>query len=136
MIEQYQQAAAGRKDQGLPPLPLDRQQTEDLCRLLENPPAGSESLLLELIENRVPPGVDPAAEIKAGFLNRLARQDAHSPLIDVEKAVALLGTMLGGYNIQYLLAFLNHDRLAPLAAAQLEHTIFIAEAYRQVTDRT
>jgi len=135
MLEQYQQEAGLRQSQGLPPLPLNARQAKDLCRLLEQPPAGDEELLLNLIENRVPPGVDPAAEVKADFLSALAREKTQSPLINVEKAVELLGTMLGGYSVKHLVDFLNNDRLAPLATAQLKDAIFIADAYKQIADR-
>ena len=135
MLLQYQQAAGGRGEQGLPPLPLDAQQTTELCRLLLDPPTDAGELLLDLIENRVPPGVDPAARVKADFLSRLAGQEAHSPLIGVEKAVELLGKMLGGYNLKHLVAFLDDDRLGPMAADQLKDAVFIADDYREVVDR-
>lgn len=135
MIERYLREAGDRKAQGLPPLPLDEAQARDLCRLLKHPPAGREALLLDLIENRVPPGVDPAAAVKAAFLGALARQKTRSPLIDAEKAIELLGAMLGGYNIEHLVAFLDDDRLAAVAADQLKRTIFIADACKDVADR-
>ena len=135
MIDRYRQEIANRGALGLPPLPLDEGQTGELCRLLTTPPAGSEDLLLDWLENRVPPGVDPAARVKADFLAALARGEATSLLIDAEKAVALLGTMLGGYNIEHLTAFLNDSRLAGLAAEQLKKAIFIAEAWKKVADR-
>ena len=135
MIRQYLQAAGVRREKGLPPLPLDAQQAAELCRLLLEPPPDKGGLLLDLVENRVPPGVDPAARVKADFLSRLARQEVQSSLIGVEKAVELLGKMLGGYNLKHLVAFLDDDRLGPLAAAQLKDAVFIADDYREVADR-
>ena len=135
MIAHYRQAAAGRMEKGLPPLPLDEQQTVELCRLLQAPPPDTGRLLLDLVENRVPPGVDPAAKVKADFLSRLALQEAHSPLINIEKAIELLGKMLGGYNIKHLVAFLDDGNLAPMAADQLTDAVFIADDYREVADR-
>lgn len=135
MIEEYQNEAENRNRQGLPPLPLDQQQMAALCDLLQHPAPGSESLLLELIENRVPPGVDPAAKVKADFLASIAVRKTQSPLIDVEKAIILLGMMLGGYNINHLVGFLDDDQLASPAANQLKKAVFVGNAYTDVADR-
>ncbi|MEW6078350.1 MAG: bifunctional aconitate hydratase 2/2-methylisocitrate dehydratase [Thermodesulfobacteriota bacterium] len=135
MFDRYRQEAEARRAKGLPPLPLDEEQASELCRLLEQPPPGSEALLLDLMENRVPPGVDPAARIKAAFLGALAVGKAGSPLIGVEKAVEFLGAMQGGYNIEYLTTFLEDVRLAPLAAVQLKNAVFIGDGYKKVADR-
>ena len=75
-----------------------------LVELLKNPPAGEEQFLLELISNRVPPGVDEAAYVKAGFLSALVKGEATSPLIDKTAAIKLLGNMHGGYNIETLVS--------------------------------
>lgn len=74
-----------------------------LVELLKNPPAGEEEFLLDLLTNRVPPGVDEAAYVKAGFLAAIAKGEAKSPLLTPEKAIELLGTMQGGYNIHPLM---------------------------------
>ena len=103
MLEAYRQHVAERAAQGIPPLPLNAEQVNDLVGLLKAPPAGEEALLLDLLTNRVPPGVDEAAYVKAGFLAALANGEAESPLLDRRRAVELLGTMLGGYNIQPLI---------------------------------
>ena len=68
MLETYRLHAAERSVLGLPPLPLTAEQVAALVELLKNPPAGEEAILLELIADRVPPGVDPAAYVKAAFL--------------------------------------------------------------------
>lgn len=52
-----------------------------LVELLKNPPAGEEEFLLDLLTNRVPPGVDEAAYVKAGFLAAVAKGEAKSPLL-------------------------------------------------------
>ncbi|MCU7810451.1 MAG: aconitate hydratase B, partial [Candidatus Thiodiazotropha sp. (ex Notomyrtea botanica)] len=96
MLEAYRQHVQERATQGIPPLPLNAQQVADLVELLKRPPAGEEDTLLDLLTNRVPPGVDDAAYVKAGFLAAVAKGEAQSPLIDRNKAVELLGTMLGG----------------------------------------
>ena len=45
---------------------------KSLTDLLKNPPAGEGAFLVDLLENRIPPGVDEAAYVKAGFLTGLA----------------------------------------------------------------
>ena len=68
MLVAYRQHVAERAAQGIAPLPLSAQQTADLIALLQNPPAGEEAFLLDLITHRVPAGVDDAAKVKAAFL--------------------------------------------------------------------
>ncbi|MDF2387241.1 bifunctional aconitate hydratase 2/2-methylisocitrate dehydratase [Nostoc ellipsosporum NOK] len=107
MLEQYRQHVAERAALGIPPLPLDAKQTSELCELLKNPPAGEETTLLHLLRDRVPPGVDAAAYVKAGFLSAIAKGEVTSPLITPIDAVELLGTMVGGYNVQALIDLLQ-----------------------------
>ncbi|MCY4270410.1 MAG: aconitate hydratase B, partial [Gammaproteobacteria bacterium] len=102
MLREYRKHVGERAELGIAPLPLSAAQVADLVELLKDPPAGEEAFLLDLIANRVPPGVDEAAYVKAGFLSALAKGGAESPLIDRAAAVRLLGTMLGGYNVATL----------------------------------
>jgi aconitate hydratase 2/2-methylisocitrate dehydratase len=132
VLENYRKHVEERAAEGLPPLPLDAQQTADLVELLKNPPAGETEALLELFIHRVPPGVDQAAYVKAGFLAAVARSEASSPLIDRKRATELLGTMLGGYNIAPLVELLEDEDLAPLAAKALSRTLLIFDAYHDV----
>lgn len=99
MLEAYRQHVEERAAEGVPPKPLTAEQVAALIELLKAPPAGEEEFILDLITNRVPPGVDEAAYVKAGFLTAIAKGEATSPLIDKIHAVKLLGTMQGGYNI-------------------------------------
>ena len=135
MLEAYRAHVEERASQGIPPLPLNAQQVHELVELLKNPPAGEEDYLLGLIIDRVPPGVDDAAYVKAGFLAAIAKGEAESPLIGKERAVELLGTMLGGYNIQPLIDLLDDDALGELAAAQLKHTLLMFDAFHDVNDK-
>ena len=98
-LEDYRNHVQERANQGTVPLPLSDQQTAKLVELLQNPPAGEEELLLDLFENRIPPGVDEAAYVKAAFLAAIIKDEAKSPLISKQKAIEILGTMQGGYNI-------------------------------------
>ena len=99
MLENYKNHVEERLKQGIPPLPLNAEQVSDLVELLKSPPSGEEDYLLDLITNRTPAGVDPAAYVKAAFLTALAKDETSSPLIDRQHATKLLGTMLGGYNV-------------------------------------
>ena len=95
MLEAYRSHVDERAELGIPPLPLNPEQTSSLVELLKNPPAGEGEFLLDLLINRIPPGVDEAAYVKAAFLAAISTGDATSPLIDKKRSVELLGTMLG-----------------------------------------
>ncbi|MDO5696295.1 MAG: bifunctional aconitate hydratase 2/2-methylisocitrate dehydratase, partial [Eubacteriales bacterium] len=135
MLAEYRKAAAEREALGIPALPLSAQQTADLTDLLKNPPEGEGEFLVELLAHRVPPGVDDAAKVKASFLAALADGTASSPLISPEKATELLGTMLGGYNIHPLIELLDNDKLAPIAAEALKHTLLMFDAFHNVKEK-
>ncbi|MCB9913936.1 MAG: bifunctional aconitate hydratase 2/2-methylisocitrate dehydratase [Planctomycetes bacterium] len=135
MLTAYRQHVAERAALGIPPLPLDAEQTAALVELLKAPPAGEEAFLLDLLEERVPAGVDPAAYVKASFLTAVAKGEASSPLVSREKAVEILGTMLGGYNVATLIELLDDAQLGALAARQLEHTLLIFDAFHDVDEK-
>ncbi|NIF33151.1 bifunctional aconitate hydratase 2/2-methylisocitrate dehydratase [Enterobacter sp. Cy-643] len=135
MLEEYRKHVAERAAEGIVPKPLDATQMAALVELLKTPPAGEEAFLLDLITNRVPPGVDEAAYVKAGFLAAIATGDATSPLISPEKAVELLGTMQGGYNIHPLIDALDNEKLAPIAAKALSHTLLMFDNFYDVEEK-
>ena len=135
MLEAYRKHVEERAAIGVPAKPLDADQTASLVELLKNPPAGEEAFILDLLENRIPAGVDQAAYVKAGFLAALAKGEASSPLITPVKAVELLGTMLGGYNITPLVEALDNDALAPTAAKALSHTLLMFDAFHDVQEK-
>ena len=132
MLKAYREHVAERAAQGIVPLPLDAAQVTGLVALLQGPPAGEEALLLDLLSNRVPAGVDDAARVKAEFLTKLARGDAKSPLLDRVKATELLGTMLGGFNVQPLVDLLDDKELGAVAAKQLSKTLLVFTAFDDV----
>jgi aconitate hydratase 2/2-methylisocitrate dehydratase len=132
MLEEYRIHAAERAAQGIPAKPLDAAQAAALVELLKNPPAGEEAFLLDLLENRIPPGVDEAAGVKAEFLAALAKGEISSPLIGPERATELLGTMLGGFNVTPLIDLLDDALLASVAAQALSHTLLVFDAFRDV----
>ena len=135
MLEAYRKHVEERAAEGVPPKPLSAEQVADLVELLKNPPAGEEAFLLELISDRVPPGVDEAAYVKAGFLSAVVKGEATSPLISKDAAVQLLGNMHGGYNIETLVALLDDSELAELAAEELKHTLLMFDAFHDVEDK-
>ncbi|MGF1939224.1 MAG: bifunctional aconitate hydratase 2/2-methylisocitrate dehydratase [Nostoc sp. ChiQUE02] len=154
MLEQYRKHVAERAALGIPPLPLDAKQASELCELLKNPPKGQEEILLHLLRDRVSPGVDPAAYVKAGFLTAIAKKEITSPLISRIEAVQLLGTMVGGYNVQSLIDLLQFptvslsdssetplvmggqgkEPIAAYAANALSKILLVYDAYHDVLE--
>ncbi|PPC94948.1 MAG: bifunctional aconitate hydratase 2/2-methylisocitrate dehydratase [Methylotenera sp.] len=134
MLKAYAAHVQERAAQQLPPLPLNAEQVAQLVELLKNPPAGEESLLVDLLENRTPAGVDQAAYVKAAFLSDVASGKALSPLVSPEHAVRLLGTMLGGYNVQALVGLLDTN-MAANAVQALSQTILMFDAFHDVDEK-
>ena len=134
MIEAYLKQEAERKALGIPAKPLDPEQTAALCKLLEAPPAGKEAFLLELLKERVSPGVDPSAEVKAAFLAGVVAGSIKSPLVSKKDAVQILGTMLGGYNVAPLVAALKDAELAAGAVAALSGITLVYDAFDEVLE--
>jgi len=135
VLEAYRNHVDERAAEGLPPLPLSAQQVADLIELIKQPPAGQAEILIDLLINRVPPGVDQAAYVKAAFLADVAKANVRCELIDRKRATELLGTMLGGYNIQPLIELLDDDVTADAAAVALSHTRLIYDAFHDVSEK-
>jgi len=136
MLAAYRQAAADRQALGIPPLPLSAAQVEALVELLEQPPAGEGAFLLELLSERIPPGVDEAAYVKAGWLKAVAQGSLSSPLLSPLAATQLLATMIGGYNVGALIELLasSDPSIASEAATGLGRTLLVYDAYNDVLD--
>ncbi len=135
VLEAYRAHVEERATQGLPPLVLTAEQVADLVELLKNPPAGEEDTLVSLLVDRVPPGVDEAAYVKASFLADVAKGNASSPLISKVKATELLGTMLGGYNIQPLIDVLDDAEVGEVAVQALSSILLMFDAYHDVAEK-
>lgn len=135
MLQSYRTEAAAREAIGIPALPLTAKQTSDLIELLKNPPAGEEQFLLDLFTNRVPAGVDDAAQVKASYLAAIAHGQEQCPLIDDIHATELLGTMLGGFNIATLIELLDNPKLANTAANGLKKTLLVFDAFHDVEEK-
>ena len=134
MLENYKEHVEERLSQGIPPLPLNAEQVSELVELLKSPPNGEEEYILDLITNRTPAGVDPAAYMKAAFLTAIAKGEAKSPLIDKKHATELLGTMLGGYNVESLIGLLEDEEVGSLAAEGLSKTLLMFNAKHDVIE--
>jgi len=135
-LSSYRQAAADREALGVPPLPLTAAQAEALVALLAAPPAGEETFLLHLLSERIPPGVDEAAYVKASWLAAVAKGDTISPLVNPVQAVQLLATMIGGYNVGALIELLSSAdaAIAEAAATGLSRTLLVYDAYHDVLE--
>ena len=131
MLKTYQTHVQERAALQLPPIPLSAEQVASLVELLKNPAENDSAFLLNLLENQTPAGVDQAAYVKAAFLADVARCVVISPIINAEKAVQLLGTMLGGYNVQALVELLSTP-LAAHAVTALSNTILMFDAFHDV----
>ncbi|MBD5800862.1 Aconitate hydratase 2 [Azoarcus sp. Aa7] len=134
MLEAYRAHVAERAALGIPPLPLSKQQTEDLVALLKNPPKGEEAFLVELLTYRVPAGVDDAAKVKAAFLAKLAKGEESCALVSRAKATELLGTMLGGYNVKPLIDVLADAEVGTVAAEGLKKTLLVFDYFHDVAE--
>ncbi|MBV2352289.1 bifunctional aconitate hydratase 2/2-methylisocitrate dehydratase [Synechococcus sp. HK05] len=135
-LSDYRAAAAEREALGIPALPLTAAQAQDLTELLQAPPAGEEAFLLHLLSERIPPGVDEAAYVKAGWLSAVAQGKASSPLLSPVEAVNLLATMIGGYNVGALIELLSSAdaAIAEAAATGLSRTLLVYDAYNDVLE--
>lgn len=136
MLRAYLTHVEERSRLGIPPLPLNAQQTAALRDLLLNSQTGEEDFLLDLLRNRVPPGVDPAAYVKAEFLTAIAEGQLQCAVINRVEAVRLLGTMMGGYNVGTLVKLLSNylDDVAREASVALGKTLLVHEAFYDVKD--
>ncbi len=135
MLEAYRHHVAERAALGIPPLPLSAQQTADVIELLKQPPAGEADFLLGLLVQRVPAGVDDAAQVKASWLAAIALGIESNALITRERATELLGTMLGGYNVAPLVQLLDDPLLAPIAADALKTTLLVFDAFHDIEEK-
>ena len=134
MLKEYKAHVEERAKEGIPPLPLNAEQVASLVEIIKEPPSGEEDFLLDLLTNRTPAGVDPAAYVKAAFLTDVAKGEANSPLIDKKHATELLGTMLGGYNVESLIELLEDEEVGSIAADGLCNTLLMFNAKHDVIE--
>ncbi|MFK5880932.1 MAG: bifunctional aconitate hydratase 2/2-methylisocitrate dehydratase [Sulfurospirillum sp.] len=134
-LKAYNDHVLERSSLGVPPLPLDAQQTARVVESLKKG-EGDQKVLLELLMHRVSPGVDAAAYVKAAFLNAIVKKEAESVSVTPLKAVEILGTMLGGYNVQPLVDALSNDDkfVAQAATDALKKTILVYSSFNDVEE--
>jgi len=131
MLDDYKKHVDERAELNIPPLPLDADQTSELISLLKEK-NNDPDYLLNLLKERVPAGVDQAAYVKAAFLADITTGDASSPYISKIDAVEILGTMLGGYNVEPLIRCLEIEELAETASHVLGRTLLIFDAFNEI----
>jgi len=132
-LEDYKAHVAERETLGVPPLPLSAEQTAELIELVK---ADCTDELLDLLINRVAPGVDDAAYVKAAFLNDVAAENVVVSAISPERAVEILGMMLGGYNVKPMINALSSSNTAVVKAAvvALNKTLLVYDAFNDVEE--
>ncbi|MBK16725.1 MAG: bifunctional aconitate hydratase 2/2-methylisocitrate dehydratase [Prochlorococcus sp. SP3034] len=134
LLKDYIDHVAERAARGIPPLPLSAAQTNTVTKLLELGKPSDSEYLLNLLKNRVPPGVDEAAYVKASWLTALARSEKYCKFINPQSAIEILGTMIGGYNVNSLVEILKEeDKIISKAAANvLKKTILVYDAANDI----
>ena len=134
MNEQYQKHVFERQKESLPPLPLNAEQTAELVALLKKAKPESSQQLMTLFKERVPSGVDQSAYIKAAYLTAIAKNEEVSNIISKNDAIEILGTMVGGYNVQSLIGLLDSP-MAEKAAEVLSRSTLIFDAFHDVIEK-
>ena len=150
---EYEKHVKEREALGVPPLPLNEEQTREVCELLKlesahERGAGGEAAtsakldenqervkrLVNLLANRVNPGVDDAAKVKAEFLNEIINHGLEISGLDEIGAVNLLRPMLGGYSVIVLIESLKNadEAVAQAACNALKETIFVHDYFNDV----
>ena len=133
MLENYYKSVKERADMGIPPLPLNAEQTSQLIELIKH--ADSEKKeLLTLLTERVPAGVDDAAYVKAAFLTDVAKKKVSTKLITPQQATFFLGTMLGGYNVEPLISLIDDEICGDTAVEALSKTLLVFDAFNDIAE--
>ncbi len=134
-IEDYKAHTLEREALGVPPLPLNAEQAVALVEMIK---AGEGDMAqnVDLLTNRVSPGVDDAAYVKDAFLNDVASEKIRVAAIAPEKAVAMMGMMLGGYNVKPMVDALTSKNAKVVDAAKeaLKHTLLVYDAFNDVEE--
>lgn len=130
-MQDYNKLVEERAALGIPPLPLNVEQTKELCELLKTQ---NDEKLVSLLQNRVNPGVDDAALIKCEFLDGILKNKFQAPAIDKKLALKMLETMLGGYNVKVLIDALKDESIASDAAEVLKNIIFVHDNFHTIAE--
>ena len=119
---------------GLPALPLTAEQTAELVELLKASSVVEAEYCLDLFTNKINPGVDDAAYVKAAFLNDIVQGNVTCSVISKVKAIEILGTMMGGFNVTPLVEALKIAEVADAAANELKNTILVYNSFNEVKE--
>lgn len=130
MLKEYLSHKIEREKQNLPPLSLNPKQTVELVKLIKEN-TKDHNFLIDLLIHRVPAGVDQAAFVKAAFLTDIANEKIQVKNISPKKSIDLLGTMLGGYNVQSLVKLLE-TKFAEQAFLALSKITLIFDSFYDV----
>jgi aconitate hydratase 2/2-methylisocitrate dehydratase len=135
LLANYKAHTQERQNEGgLPPLALTAEQTAELVELLKASTVEESDYCLELFNNKINPGVDDAAYVKAAFLNDVVQGNVTCSVISKTEAIEILGTMMGGFNVSPLIDALKIDEVAEAAATELKNTILVYDAFNDVKD--
>jgi aconitate hydratase 2/2-methylisocitrate dehydratase len=132
-LENYENHVNERTQKGIPPLPLTLEQVNEIIEMLKSGHAKSDELKA-LLMNRVNPGVDDAARLKAAFLNDLVQGKVNCAAITKKEAIEGLGVMLGGYNVKPLIDALNVAEVADDAVKALSNTLLVYDEFNTIVD--
>lgn len=135
-ITQYNDQAKEREKEGIPPLALNTTQTKQIIEILKSSEETHKAFCKDLLAHRINPGVDDSAKLKAEFLGAIALGEIQCSAITPLEAVKLLGTMLGGYNVPYLIESLKcpQAQIAQASANALKHTLLIYDAFETIAE--
>lgn len=135
-ISDYKQAQELRQKEGIPPLPLSAEMVSEVVKILLNDSASKEDkdFVKELLIHRVSPGVDEGAKVKADFFGKVSKGEIKCGDFTPLEAIRYLGTMLGGYNVKYLIeGLLNSDKeIAEESAKALKHTMLVYDGFDEI----
>ncbi len=132
-LEDYKKSVLERESEGIPPLPLNAKQVEAVVEILMKDPTNA-AFAKELLIHRVSPGVDEGAKVKAEFLAKLSQKELECAHISALEATTLLGTMLGGYNVEPLIMGLESQdkNIAKESAKALKTTLLVYGSFDKI----
>ncbi|GHQ26580.1 aconitate hydratase B [Helicobacter pylori] len=132
-LEDYKKSVLERESEGIPPLPLNAKQVEAVVEILTKDPTNA-AFAKELLIHRVSPGVDEGAKVKAEFLAKLSQKKLECAHISALEATTLLGTMLGGYNVEPLIMGLESQdkNIAKESAKALKTTLLVYGSFDKI----
>lgn len=135
-VKEYENNVAERSREGVPPLALNIAQTKQVIEILKGSDETNKAFCKDLLANRINPGVDDSAKLKAEFLGNIANGTEKCSVINSIEAIKLLGTMLGGYNVPYLVKLIesSDSAVAKEAVNALKHTLLVYDTFDTIAD--